>query len=83
MPAVAKSLCWIWAIDTLARNLIKLLGLQPYVDIEIQYSELRSGEKLEEKLMNEEGMRTTANERIHISCPIPSDGDEFSYNSMS
>ena len=65
-------------IDTLARNLIKLSGLQPDFDIKIQYSGLRPGEKLyEEKLMNEEGMRKTANERIHIGCPIPFDAGEF------
>ncbi len=65
-------------IDTLARNLIKLSGLQPDIDIQIQYSGLRPGEKLyEEKLMNEEGMKKTANERIHIGCPIPFNADEF------
>ena len=54
-------------IDTLARNLIKLSGLRPDVDIQVEYTGLRPGEKLfEEKLMAEEGMKTTPNQLIHI-----------------
>ena len=65
-------------IDTLARNLIRLSGLQPDVDIKISYTGLRAGEKLyEEKLMSEEGMRTTPNHLIHIGSPISFDTDEF------
>lgn len=65
-------------IDTLARNLIKLSGLRPDVDILISYTGLRPGEKLyEEKLMEEEGMKTTPNQLIHIGSPIPFDTDEF------
>ena len=65
-------------IDTLARNMIKLSGLQPDVDIKISYTGLRPGEKLyEEKLMSEEGLKTTPNHLIHIGCPIPFDTDEF------
>ncbi|MBR3469366.1 MAG: polysaccharide biosynthesis protein [Lachnospiraceae bacterium] len=61
-------------IDTLARNLIKLCGYKPDVDIKIQYVGLRPGEKLfEEKLMAEEGLERTANELIHIGKPIPFD----------
>ncbi len=65
-------------IDTLARNLIRLSGLVPDVDIRIAYTGLRAGEKLyEEKLMSEEGMRTTPNKLIHIGCPIPFDSEQF------
>ena len=65
-------------IDTLARNLIRLSGFKPDIDIKVQYSGLRSGEKLyEEKLMAEEGLQNTANERIHIGKPLSFDIDAF------
>lgn len=65
-------------IDTLARNLIKLSGLKPDVDIQVEYTGLRPGEKLyEEKLMAEEGLKKTPNSLIHVGCPIPFETEVF------
>ncbi len=65
-------------IDTLARNLIKLSGLKPDIDVKIEYTGLRPGEKLyEEKLMEEEGLQRTPNKLIHIGTPIQFDTDLF------
>ena len=65
-------------IDDMARNLIKLSGYTPDVDIMVEYTGLRPGEKLyEELLMDEEGLENTENELIHIGKPIQMDDEWF------
>ena len=65
-------------IADMARNLIRLSGYEPDVDIKIVYTGLRPGEKLyEELLMKEEGLRSTDNHLIHIGRPIEMDDEQF------
>ena len=62
----------------LAENLIRLSGFKPYEDINIEFTGLRPGEKLyEELLMDEEGLASTANAKIHIGRPLQFDESVF------
>lgn len=68
-------------IVDLANNLIRLSGFEPGVDIKIEYSGLRPGEKLyEELLMSEEGLTKTANSKIFIGKPVEFDSKKVMHN---
>ena len=61
-------------IADLARDLIILSGLQPDIDIKIQYSGLRPGEKLyEELLMDEIALTSTEHKKIFVEKPMDYD----------
>lgn len=57
-------------IADLARDLIRLSGFEPDVDIRLEYTGLRPGEKLyEELLLHEEGIRSTKQQGIFVAKP--------------
>ena len=65
-------------IVTLAENLIRQYGKEPYKDVEIRFVGLRPGEKLyEELLMSEEGLASTRVPRIFIGRQIEVDAERF------
>ena len=65
-------------IVTLAENLIRMYGKEPYVDVPIRFTGLRPGEKIkEELLMQEEGLKKTSNKLIFIGKQIEIDEDAF------
>lgn len=58
-------------ITTLAENLIRIYGYEPYVDMQIEFTGLRPGEKLfEELLMDEEGLKKTGHDKIFVGNQI-------------
>lgn len=67
-------------IYDLAKNLIRLSGYEPDVDIKIEFTGLRPGEKMYEELsMSEEneGRIKTKNNKIFITKPFRMDYDKF------
>jgi len=61
-------------ILSLAEDLIKLSGLVPYEDMDIEFSGLRPGEKLyEELLLDDEGIKKTSHKKIYIGKPYFTD----------
>lgn len=65
-------------ITTLAENLIRMYGKTPYKDVPIIFTGLRPGEKLfEELLMDEEGLKSTANKKIYIGNQININADDM------
>lgn len=65
-------------IDYLARQLIKLSGYKPDIDMPIVYTGLRPGEKLyEERLMDEELLSDTKVEGISVGRPLEFSREEF------
>ncbi|MSU00250.1 polysaccharide biosynthesis protein [Tissierella pigra] len=65
-------------IIDLARDLITLSGLEPDIDIKIEITGLRPGEKLfEELLLNTEIMEKTSHDKIYIEEPM-----EFKHDKM-
>lgn len=58
----------------LAKNLIRLSGFEPEIDIPIEIVGLRPGEKLyEELLMDEEGLENTTHDKIFVGKPVFTD----------
>ncbi len=65
-------------IYDLALNMIKLSGFEPFKDIDIKVTGLRPGEKLyEERLMEEEGLKKTENEKISIGKPLEIESEKL------
>ncbi len=62
----------------LARNMIRLAGLEPGIDIGIEFIGLRPGDKLSEELLTHgEGVRATRNKKIFAAKPDRVDGQSL------
>ena len=62
----------------LVRDLIRLSGLEPDVDIAIEYTGVRPGEKLVEELMTAHERHTeTSHDKIFVARPSEVDSDEL------
>ncbi|WP_372995855.1 polysaccharide biosynthesis protein [Lutispora sp.] len=65
-------------ITDLARDLIRLSGFEPDIDIKIEFTGLRPGEKLyEELLLAEEGIESTRHKSIFVGKPLEIKNDEL------
>ena len=76
---MVTSSCSKWGepvkIDDLARVLIRLSGLEPDVDVRIEYIGLRPGEKMYEELfLDKENMTKSSHDRIYVLQPITDRG---------
>uniref|UniRef100_C6E0J8 Polysaccharide biosynthesis protein CapD n=1 Tax=Geobacter sp. (strain M21) TaxID=443144 RepID=C6E0J8_GEOSM len=61
-------------ILSLAEELIRLSGLVPYKEMDIQFTGLKPGEKLfEELLINGEGIKPTSHKKIRVMAPVETD----------
>jgi len=71
-------------IAELAENLIRMAGLTPDVDIKIEYTGLRPGEKLyEELLLNEDGLTKTEKDKIFVVQPTPTPNQDELMDGLS
>lgn len=65
-------------ILSLAENMIKLSGLKPYADIDIEFVGLRPGEKMYEEIsLGNEKRYKTENNRIFVNEPMKFDEEKF------